>query len=166
LLFSILFNPQSVLAQCETIGGEVWVDTDNNGCQDPGETTMVANATINIWECDPNTGSPFAIIGSTSTGTDGAWNFGFPNTGSGSGSGSGTCALDPSKLYASEIIIPNGVGEAYEGYSFSTGIADGSCTAGQDDNVDPATGISENCYNPLNTDAVDGDTDENIDAGI
>jgi len=145
---------------CETIGGEVFVDTNDNGCQDAGETIMVEGAVATIWECDPATGEPLTNMGTDTTDVDGQWSFG------GVDPVTGECVLDHTQSYTVVFEIPNGAGEAYEAYEFSEGVATGACLEGEADDVNPATGQSEQCYDPGDEDPGDGDDDNDIDAGI
>jgi len=143
---------------CESIGGEIFVDANDNGCQDTGETTMVAGAEVVIWECDAAGSGPDTPIDTLVTGADGTWTYGGEDA-------TGACLLDDTKTYTVEYIIPNAAGEAYEGYTFSSGVADSTCVAGEADDV-AASGVAEDCYDPIDTDPGDGDGDNNIDAGI
>ena len=142
------------------MGGEVFVDINNNGCQDASEMMMVEGAEVTIWTCDPITGAPVMAIGTSMTGPDGSWNFG------GADPVTGDCLLSPDQTYTVSFDMPTGPGEAFEGYGLTEGVADGSCAAGSADDVDSATGIAEDCYNPDDEDAGDGDDDESIDAAI
>jgi len=144
-----------ITPMCESMGGEVFVDINNSGCQEDTEAIMVEGAIATLQECDENgnpTGTPIA---SDTTGADGQYLFG------GFDSDTGECLLDPDKTYTVQVSIPNGPGEAYEGYGLSTGEADSDCeAAGMSDDVDPNTGQSD-CYDPK-----DDDDDDDIDVGI
>ena len=149
---------------CQSIGGEVFIDENNNGCQDADETTMVEGVEVTIWACNPITGEPTTPVGTATTGPDGAWMFGAMDP------ATGVCELDPDATYTVSFDLPNAVGDVagdpYVGYDFSTEEADGTCADGEDDNVDPDTGIAEDCFDPNDDDGSDGDDDNDIDAGI
>jgi len=69
--------------------------------------------------------------------------------------------LDPNKNYAVEILIPSGVGETYENYIITEGLADSQCVLdGLSSDINPINGFSV-CYDPEGQ-----DDDENIDLGI
>jgi len=148
------------ISPCETMGGEVFVDINNNGCQDAMETIMVEGAVATIWSCDPITGDPVMAVGTATTGADGSWSFG------GADPTTGDCLLDPDETYTVSFDMPTGAGEAFEGYDLTEGIADAACADGESDDVDPNTGIAESCYDPSDDDGGDGDDDEDIDAAI
>jgi len=152
------------ISPCETMGGEVFVDANNNGCQDAGETTMVEGVEVTIWSCDPFTNDPSAVVGTTTTGPDGSWSFG------GADPATGECLLEAGGSYTVSFDLPNAAGEVagdpYLGYDFSTEDADATCVDGETDDVDEDTGIAETCYDPDNEDDDDGNDDEDIDAGI
>jgi len=123
--------------KCEEIGGEVFVDENNNGCQDASETTMVEGAMATLWACDPVTGLPSTAIDSMLTLADGSYSFG------GQDPISGSCILDASVTYIVAFDVPTDIGETYEGYTFSSPVADAACMAsGASDDVDFMTGQS------------------------
>ena len=140
---------------CEELAGEIYLDDNNNGCQDATEMTMIEGAMVNLWECDPATGLPATMVGSTTSLADGSYSF------AGTDPNTGVCFATSMNTYAVEIIPPTGVGETYEGYSLTDGTADAACVAaGESDDVDGTTGISS-CYDPAGD-----DDDMHIDAGI
>ncbi len=146
---------------CEEISGEVFVDTNNNGCQDNGESLVDSPINVSVFECgqDPATATPVA---STQT-IDGAYEFG-PN----SPNANAQVCLEPTKQYFVVFEIPQMAGDPYEYYQFSSHDTE-TCANGEDaDDIDPTTGQS-GCYDPENGDDDlddDGDEDNHIDAGI
>ena len=142
---------------CESISGEVFIDENNNGCQDAAETTPVAGIDVTLWECDPATGTPSSPVSTITTGADGTYTFG-------STSGTGSCLLDPSVTYTVQFEIP--ASSPLAGSAFSTNDADGTCAPEDTDDVDPATGIANSCVNPEDDDPIDDDEDEHVNAGI
>ena len=143
-----------IVPPCEELAGEIFIDEDENGCQDPGESLVMTNVTVSLYECGdvPGVDTPTAIT----TVTDGEYEFGENSDDAGA-----DICLPPNVEYFVHFDIPNGAGENLEDYAFSMGMADAACeAAGQSNDVDPATGDSE-CFDP----SEDGG-DENVDAGI
>ena len=139
--------------ECQEIGGDIFVDTNNNGCQDADESLMMTPIEVTIYECAAGANTGGTPLATTST-IDGSYEFGpeSPNV-------DADVCLDPSKTYYVEFNLPDGSGEALENWNFSTN--ESTCTATEDaDDVDGTTGVSD-CYNPL-----DDDDDEDIDVGI
>ncbi len=136
---------------CEMLGGEVFFDINNDGCQNEDGETGVEGVDVFLYDCSVTNPGPENYVSSTSTNSDGKYAFG-PAAENG-----GVC-LDPAVSYYVLFDIPNGVDELYEAYEFSQGdVCPGSEFA---DDVDPTTGQST-CYNP------EGEDDDNdIDAGI
>ncbi len=140
---------------CESISGEVFIDTNNNGCQDGNETEAAAGIEVTLWECDPATGEPSIPVSTTTTGADGSYTFG-------GGTPPNECTLDPETTYTIQFNIPET--SEFADHAFSDETA--ACDAESADDVDPETGIAENCFDPANDDPNDGDDDEHVNAGI
>jgi len=140
-----------ITAPCESLGGEIFYDDNNDGCQDDDEP-LVNDQTIEVvlYECGdvPGLDQPAAF---TST-SDGMYEFGIESDDPGA-----NICLNANKEYFVEFHIPNGQGEPLEDYYFSSNTAAPSCLfSGEGDNVDPNTGTSS-CHNPSDTDDGDGD---------
>jgi len=135
---------------CEHVAGVVFIDSDNNGCQEMG--AGVEGATIELYACDANGNQIGAPVSTTTTDPDGAYEFG-PDA------GPDNVCLDPAVTYQTVVAsLPAG----FEDYNYSTG--SDACGADADDS--PGNdGVSE-CYNPVDDDPGDSDGDENIDFGI
>ena len=144
---------------CHQLAGEIFYDGNNDGCQDASETLVMEAVNVTLYECGDNPGIDPPVASTTVT--DGSYEFGEDST----DSGADVC-LDAGTQYFVVFDIPNGAGEALEDYEFSSGAATGTCSAaGESDDVDPSNGQS-GCYDPDNSDSSDGDSDQNIDAGI
>jgi len=107
---------------------------------------------VTLLECDPETGEPSTPVATVTTGADGTYTFEGTE-------GSGGCLLDPSTTYTLQFDIP-------ENTAFSSNEADDSCAPEDRDDVDPATGLAEGCFDPSNDDPTDGDEDEHVNVGI
>jgi len=124
-------DPEDIVADpCPTVGGEVFIDVNNNGCQDAAETMMAAGVEVTLWVCDPATGQPSATVTTTTTGADGSYSFGGGSLTPGDG-----CLVDPTLTYTVSFNIP--AGSAFADYTFSAGTADATCPDGSADDVDP-----------------------------
>jgi len=137
-----------VVPVCEDIAGAVFIDVNNNGCQDGTAEGPVPGVTVNLWECNA-AGTPVTqTTATTTTGTDGTYAFGPTEP------GSANFCLDPNTTYTIQFVLPG----AFESFS---GDAPSACAdpAGSDD-VDMTTGIAM-CVDPS------GDDDDlHIDAGV
>jgi len=140
---------------CESLAGEIFVDSDNNGCMDGTDALVTASVGVMLFTCgdDPATATPLA----TATVTDGSYEFGTDAT------ADADICLTAGITYFVVFDIPNASGEALDGYVFSAGTA--VCTAGMADDSPTDDGVS-GCYDPADDDATDTDTDEHIDVGI
>ena len=148
-----------IVPPCESLGGEIFVDENRDGCEDPGESLAMFDIEVSLYECGdvPGVDQPLA----STIVSDGEYEFGEDSD----DPGADVC-LEAGTEYFVAFDLPNGPGEAAEDYGFTEGVASGDCAAaGESDNVDPATGTSS-CHDPNDDDAGDGDDDENIDAGI
>ena len=148
-----------ITAPCESLGGEIFVDENRDGCEDSNESLATFDVEVSLYECGdiPGLDQPLA----STTVSDGEYEFGMDSD----DPGADVC-LEAGTEYFVAFDIPNAPGEAAAGFEFTPGVANGACTAaGESDNVDPTTGTS-GCHDPADDDAGDGDDDENIDAGI
>ena len=148
-----------IVPPCHAVAGEIFYDLNENGCEDAGETLVTVAVTVALYECGavPGTDAPAAMT----VVNDGTYEFSENST----DPGAEICLGDATEYFV-VFDIPNGAGESLEDYTFTSGAASASCeSAGESDDLDPTTGQSA-CYNPNDGDAVDGDSDQNIDAGI
>jgi len=123
------------------------------------ETLVLENIDVTLYKCSDTPGVDAPVASTTVS--DGDYEFGESST----DEGADVC-LESGTQYFVVFDIPNGLGEELEDYQFTTGTASGSCiTDGESDDVNPTDGQS-GCYNPDNNDDEDGDSDEDIDAGI
>lgn len=137
---------------CQQIGGTVYYDIDNNGCQDSGETG-VSGFDVELYECTANGNLSGSALASTVTDNNGNYQFRMSDD-----DDSGFC-LDPSLTYTVQFDFPSS--GIYDDYNFSSTEANESCLIESQDNINPATGIANQCYNPLSS------VERNhIDAGI
>jgi len=143
---------------CEEIRGEVFVDLNNNGCQDDNEVLSTDPVNVSVYECgsDPDTDPPFA----TTQTIDGMYEFG-PN----SPNENADVCLDPVKDYFIKFDIPKAPGDPLEFYEFSSHDTETCSTGDASDDIDPSNGQSD-CVDPEDDDDDDGDDDEHVDAGI
>jgi len=144
---------------CVQLGGEIFYDLNENGCEDPGEALVTEAIMVSLYECGdiPGTDVPAGITMIM----DGDYVFG-----EGSPDPGADICLEEGSSYFVVFDIPNAIGESLEEYTFTNGTADATCApSGEADDVDPMTAQS-GCYDPADGDAGDGADDENIDAGI
>ena len=40
-----------LVAPCESIGGEIYIDNNENGCQDAGESLVTEAVSVTLYEC-------------------------------------------------------------------------------------------------------------------
>ena len=139
---------------CQQLGGEVFYDLNNNGCQEDGEGLVTEDVTVNLYACGDNGSANGAAVATSSTGNDGIYAFG-PDE-----AGSAQICLDPSVTYVVEFVLPNGMGEVLENWNFTSNDSEVCVDSADRDDIDPETGQSD-CYNPD-----DDDDDEDIDLGI
>lgn len=125
---------------CATIGGEIFDDANNNGCQDEDEVLVLESVEIQLFECDGNgqTGDP---ISSTMT-MDGSFSFGGEND------EDNDLCLDPSATYSIQVVIPNMEGEALEGYMISDIKGDTELCGDQNSNDINTPDNNSDCTNP------------------
>ena len=143
------------IAPCQELGGEIFLDENNNGCQDAGEPLITEEVTVTLFACDAGVPGGGTQIASTTT-NDGQYQFGPDST----NPGADVC-LEIGTLYYVEFSFDNGAGAALEGHQFSSG--EETCGDSEDaDDIDRNTGQS-GCFDPSND---DGDGDDDIDAGI
>ena len=144
---------------CESLGGEIFFDNDDNGCQDPGEGLVMEAINVSLYECGdvPGTDPPAAVTQVM----DGQYEFG-PDS---DDPGADIC-LQPGTQYFTVFDIPNNTNEPLEDFSFSSMMGSGACaTDGNGNDVNSSTGAT-GCNDPSDTDTGDADADNNMDAGI
>jgi len=142
---------------CQDLSGEIFLDVNNNGCEDIGEGLVLEDVMVELFECDAS-GNPSGPSISSITTNDGEYEFGPASTDEG-----GNVCLDPSKTYYVQFSFDDSEGAPLQGHNFSS---DGNCADELDaDDIDPDTGES-GCFNPNDDDDDDGDDDNHVDAGI
>ena len=134
------------LTPCPSLGGTVFADLNNDGCQ--SAENGVAGITVTLSQCNAN--GTTTILSSTVTDANGSYEFG-PNA------GPDNLCLDAALTYQTSIsnIPPD--------FSNSTGAGIG-CPGDEDDS--PLNDGVSMCFNPANDDPVDAANDEHIDFGI
>ena len=146
-------NIDAGINSCQTLAGEIFYDLNNNGCEEAGETLVLEEVLVSLFECISGTNSGGIEVASTTI-TDGTYEFG-PS----SATADSIICLDPSKEYY--VVFDISGDTDLDEFQFSTGTADAACiTGGESDDIDPMTGTSS-CFDP----ELDDD-DMNIDAGI
>ena len=137
---------------CESLGGEIFFDDNQNGCHDGSEALVFDPVTVTLYECGATPGSETLVA--VTTIIDGSYFFGQGST----ELGSDVC-LKPGTNYFVGFDIPNALGESLDGHVFTTNA--GACAVSDtSSDVDPDTGEST-CH-----DAEGDDDDMHIDAGI
>ena len=143
---------------CQDLSGEIFLDQNNNGCEDDGEGLVLEDVTVELFECDAN-GNPAGPSISSITTNDGMYEFGPESTDVG-----GDVCLDPAKTYSVQFSFDSSEGAPLQGHNFSSP-TDACLDESSSSDVEPSTG-SSGCYNPNDDDGDDNDDDNHVDAGI
>ena len=146
------------LYPCGELGGIVFIDDNNDGCQAGAEDVGIAGMEVSLFECDALGNPSGAALITTVSGVDGSYAFG-PDE-----SGSSMICLDPAIMYTVSFAFPaNG---SLDGYFFSTGDPSVAGCDGSDSSDDSAANDGTvGCFDPA--DPMTGDDgDEHIDLGI
>ena len=137
---------------CQSLGGVIFFDDNQNGCQDGSEALVNAPVTVSLYECGAQPGTDMPLRSTTVT--DGSYFFG-----EGSPEPGSDICLKTTVSYFVVFDLPNMLGEALDRYVFSSKSNNCALSSSASD-VEPETGITS-CFNPL-----DDDDDLDIDAGI
>ena len=137
---------------CQSLGGVIFFDDNQNGCQDGSEALVNAPVTVSLYECGAQPGTDMPLRSTTVT--DGSYFFG-----EGSPEPGSDICLKTTVSYFVVFDLPNMLGEALDRYVFSSKSNNCALSSSASD-AEPETGITS-CFNPL-----DDDDDLDIDAGI
>ncbi len=147
------------ITPCESLGGQVFFDWDQNGCQDSNGETGVEDVIVYLYSCNEDNPTVDNALAQDTTDMNGDYGFG------GREEGSAQICLHPDSSYYVVFDIPNGEGETLFGYDITPG--DGMTCDGEDNQSDLDDNIGQSdCHDPEDDDDDDGDEDEHIDLGL
>lgn len=146
------------LYPCEEIGGIVFLDDNNDGCQSGADETGVAGMEVSLFECDAAGNPSGTALTSAVSAADGTYAFGPDET------GSSMICLDPAKTYTVSFSFPTD--GSLDGFFFSSGDPVAAGCDGADSADDSAANDGTTaCFDPSDP-ATGDDGDEHIDIGI